>query len=49
MYLTVISTNKIKGFVPEKNSGRACVKIWAFLLKSANDDAWSRQMGVSGE
>jgi len=33
MYLTVVLTNKIKGFVREKNRFPEAVKIRPFLLK----------------
>ncbi len=35
MYLTAILPNICKGFVLEKNTGRACVKILPFLLNWA--------------
>ena len=42
MYLTVVSANKIKGFVHEKNRFREAVKNPAFLLKWPNERALSR-------
>jgi len=38
MYLTAVSANKIKGFLPEKNRFREAVKNPAFLLDWDNVD-----------
>ena len=46
VYLTVVSANKIKGFVPEKNRFREAVKIWLLLPKWLNERAFLRQTGA---